>query len=742
MAVRNRTTPSPTPLTRWLTSGLIIVAISIALWGLHPVFDGAGWWIQGVGVASVIVIGAAVVRSFARRRGWPTVAAIVLAVLVITVMFASSTALLGFLPTFDSLQAFRDLDVAGNRDIATQVVPAVATEGIRFLVCLGVAVVAVLMDALAGLFRAPALAGIPLLVLLLVPSFVRAEFVDPTPFVLAGAVWIALIAVQSATPRTAIGVGVFAVAAALLAPLALPAVTPPSSDVAGGSGVRGFASGVNPMINLGDDLRQGEPVVALTYQTSEGTSEYLRMTVLTDFSGETWSPTVPEPGGDVEEMGPAPGLGDAVPVTNVTTEISVASILSSWLPVPYAAASVRGLEGTWTWDPEGLTVRAVRSNAENQVYEVDSLQAKPSVQQLTASPSGPFEGMDEYLELPDELPQTVRDAAAEVTASAGSNYEKAVALQDYFRSDEFTYSEETPVSDGFDGSGAEALGPFLEVKAGYCVHFSSAMAAMARSLGIPSRVVVGFTPGDSFPVGERGELTGYRVRTDNLHAWPELFFADIGWVRFEPTPGRGAPPAFAPLDVDDPTTPEVDESVPPPPAPVPTPTTAPSAPTNAPDDSTQAPVDTASPSAGSSTTSPWPVVSILLIVLLLASPALVRTARRANRLAGVRRGSAVDGWTELRDTAYDLGIGNDVTLTPRQLVAELLPHLDDDGAASLARFQASLEAQSFAREGTEPSVGDLRRVLASLRRRAGFARAIGATLVPLSLVREWLPARS
>ncbi|NYF11294.1 transglutaminase-like putative cysteine protease [Leifsonia sp. AK011] len=728
------------PGTRWLTSGLTVAAIGIALWGLHPVFDGTGWWLQGVVLAALVVLGATVVRSFARRRVWGTVAAVVVAILAMTLMFVASTAILGIVPTWDSFLAFRALDQAGNRDIATQVVPAEATEGIRFLVCLGVAVVAVLMDALAQLFRAPALAGLPLLVLLLVPSFVRSEFVDPAPFVLAGALWLAMIAAQSATPRTAIGVGAIAVVAAFLAPLALPTVTPPSNDSTSGAG-GGFASGINPMITLGDDLRQGNPTVALTYRTSDGTSEYLRMTVLTDFSGQTWAPTVPEPGADVEQMGPPPGLGDGVPLERLTTQISVASILSTWLPVPYAAESVRGLEGTWTWEPEGLTVRAVRSNAEGQAYQVDSVQAQPSVQQLTGSGSGPFQGMDEYLELPNELPQIVRDDATEVTAGAESNYDKALALQEYFRGGEFTYSEETPVAEGFDGSGAEALGPFLEVKSGYCVHFSSAMAAMARSLGIPARVVVGFTPGDAYPTGENGEATAYRVSTDNLHAWPELYFGNIGWVRFEPTPGRGSPPAFAPLDADDPTTPDVDESVPPPPAPAPTPTATPSAAPDVPDDTVDSPVDQATSPSGTTTGSPWPIASAFLALLVLASPALVRLARRTRRLSRVRQGSAIDGWDELRDIAYDLGIPGDVTLTPQQLASVLAPHLDDDGAASLARFRASLESQAYAREGTAPSVPDLRRVLRSLRRRAGLARSLGATVVPLSLVREWLPAR-
>src|SRR5690606_31916530 len=140
-----------------------------------------------------------------------------------------------------------------------------------------------------------------------------------------------------------------------------------------------------------------------------------------------------------------------------------------------------------------------------------------------------------------------------------TNYEKAVALQDFFTSGQFEYSEEAPVEFGFDGSGARILGDFLEVKAGYCVHFSSAMAAMARSLGIPARVVVGFTPGAEV-LDEADQLVEYQVTTRDLHAWPELYFVGVGWVQFEPTPGRGVVPDFSVPDVDDPATPDVDES--------------------------------------------------------------------------------------------------------------------------------------------------------------------------------------
>ncbi len=727
------------PGAQWFVSGLLLAAIGVALWGFNPVIKGGTWWLQPMILGALVLLAAAMVRSFARRRLWPTLAATGVALATMTFVFASPTAVLGVVPTLGSFGAFRELEAAGARDIASQSIPANATEGILYLICLGVVIIAVTADALAHLLRMPALAGLPILVLLLVPGFVRAEFVDPLLFALAASAWLAAMVVYSrpATTRTAVGVGAAAVVTSLVLPFVLPAVEPPSgSDNPGGGNL---ATGLNPIITLGDDLRRGNPQLALTYQTSDGAGQYLRLTVLDDFAGDSWEPrSIPEPGNSVDDFDPAPGMSDAVHATRITSTIKIANVLSRWLPVPYATERIRGLEGAWSWEPDGLTVRTERSNAQGQQYEVESLQAAPSVEQLVASGSGPIPAMDLFLELPPGLPGIVGQTAVQLTTGLTSNYDRALALQEYFRGGAFTYSEEAPVEQGFDGSGAEVLGPFLEVKSGYCVHFSSAMAAMARTLGIPSRVVVGFTPGQAAKVDGTDEVI-YRVTTHNLHAWPELYFDGIGWVRFEPTPGRGTPPAFAPLDEDDPSTPDVDESVPPPPADEPTDAPTPTAGPDLPDEEAADPDGEAASPDATTGGIPWPLVVSALAVLLLFTPAVIRAARRTRRLDAVGRGSALDGWDELRDTANDLGLASDITLTPRQLADELAPMLDDDGAAALARLRTALESQAFARDADAPAPRDLRRVISSLRRGSGVGRTLVASIAPKSLVRDWLP---
>ncbi len=162
------------------------------------------------------------------------------------------------------------------------------------------------------------------------------------------------------------------------------------------------------------------------------------------------------------------------------------------------------------------------------VSAVPELSADVLRNATSAAPPDPI-----FLELPDDLPSVVADLAAEVSAGASSGYEAAIALQDWFRS-EFEYSLDVQ-----SGHGSNAIESFLLERVGYCEQFSATFAAMARTLGLPSRVAVGFTPGVLSDSG------WYSVLGKNAHAWPELWFDGIGWVAFEPTPGRGAPGAEA-----------------------------------------------------------------------------------------------------------------------------------------------------------------------------------------------------
>jgi transglutaminase-like putative cysteine protease len=133
--------------------------------------------------------------------------------------------------------------------------------------------------------------------------------------------------------------------------------------------------------------------------------------------------------------------------------------------------------------------------------------------------------IDHYLQLPDTLPQRVRDLAEELTAEYDNAYDKASALQDYART--LTYNDQVQAPP----EGVDPVDYFLfESQEGYCNYYASAMAVMARSVGIPARIAAGYSQGD----WER-DAQAYRVRQHHSHAWVEVYFPRFGWVEFEPT---------------------------------------------------------------------------------------------------------------------------------------------------------------------------------------------------------------
>jgi hypothetical protein len=139
--------------------------------------------------------------------------------------------------------------------------------------------------------------------------------------------------------------------------------------------------------------------------------------------------------------------------------------------------------------------------------------------------------MARYLVLPPHFPRGVRELAERFTAGAATPYDRAVALEDSLRVG-FIYDENAPA-----GASMEALRHFLfDSRRGYCEQFAGSYAAMARAVGLPARVAVGFTP------GTYDEAAGvWRVTTREAHAWPEVFLDGVGWTAFEPTPGRVLP---------------------------------------------------------------------------------------------------------------------------------------------------------------------------------------------------------
>lgn len=131
-----------------------------------------------------------------------------------------------------------------------------------------------------------------------------------------------------------------------------------------------------------------------------------------------------------------------------------------------------------------------------------------------------------YTQLPSGLDPNILLLAKSVTAHAPTMYDKAVALEDYFRS-HFTYDLNIQVPPG-----QEPVSWFLfrSGNRGYCNYFATAMVVMARELGMPARVVVGYTDG-TFDSTSHQDV----IRGTDAHAWPQIYFAGYGWINFEPS---------------------------------------------------------------------------------------------------------------------------------------------------------------------------------------------------------------
>jgi protein-glutamine gamma-glutamyltransferase len=160
-------------------------------------------------------------------------------------------------------------------------------------------------------------------------------------------------------------------------------------------------------------------------------------------------------------------------------------------------------------------------------YQAESLlpTVQPDVARV-ASTDYPEQMRTTYLQIPRSLDPRIPELAHQITRSENNPYDRAVALEYYLRRN-FAYTLNLT-----GRAGQDPLAHFLfESRAGHCEYFASAMAVMLRTLGIPSREVNGFLPGEFNDVG--GD---YIVRASDAHSWVEAYFPGSGWITFDPTP--------------------------------------------------------------------------------------------------------------------------------------------------------------------------------------------------------------
>ena len=449
------------------------------------------------------------------------------------------------------------------------------------------------------------------------------------------------------------------------------------------SGGDGRRTTVSPLVDIRGRLVDQSTNEVFTVKASN--RAYWRLTSLDTFDGQIWSSD--RSYAQIGERVPAGGAG-GVHSRPVEQTFTIRSLSSIWLPAAYRPVQVEGIDDV-SYNADLGSLITGEDTTDGFTYRVLS-----SVPDLTGADleggGAPLADRQRFVALP-AVAARVRREAREATSGAATPYERALALQAYFRQSNFVY--DLNASPGHD---EQALENFLfKTRRGYCEQFAGAYAVLARSIGLPTRVAVGFTPGEPDDKGV------FHVRGLNAHAWPEVYLAGSGWVAFEPTPGRGAPGAEAYTGV-----PEAQAS-PQQGAPATTavPTTA-----VAPDD----------PSTPSTTTAPgrssaggedkragplWrhPAVMVLLgvvaltLALLLAIPMAKGARRRRRRAGAVTPADRVwVAWTEAADAVARAG-------APRRLAETLDEHAVRAGTGAALPSPAATALATLARDAAAAS---------------------------------------
>ncbi len=537
--------------------GLAAVSVAAAL-GMGRLFDSSEW------AAPLLLnaVAAHVVVTWLRRRGLslPATGALMVVASALVVTWTSywSTTLVG-LPTGRTWAAMGgDLSDAWvlYRDA---VAPAPVEPGFVLASCLALWVVAFLADWAAFRLWVPFEATLPAFTLFLFTALLATPKGRTAAVVAYGGALLAFLLVHRmarqdgnshwvADRRTVghrslltagAGLGVVAVVAGSLLGPSLPGARSPGLFDPRSLGSDDTRVTISPLVDIRSRLVNQANLEVFSVRSPE--RSYWRLTSLDRFDGRIWSSS--------GSFGRASGSLPESVTPDVATEtfdqsFTIAALSAIWLPTAYQprAVSVDGVDVRFDEDSATLIVGNDQPNSDGLTYTVTSASPRIAADDLAGVKGEvPAEIRDRYLGLPADFPVEVKDLADALTVRADGPAAQARALQDYLRT--FTYSLDVQ-----PGHGDSDLENFLFVtKLGYCEQFAGAFAAMARSLGLPTRVAVGFTPGD-----EHATDPGlYHVRGEYAHAWPEVYLAGAGWVAYEPTPGRGIPNAEAYTGVPD-----------------------------------------------------------------------------------------------------------------------------------------------------------------------------------------------
>jgi len=639
----------------------------------------------------------------------------------------------------------------GIEHMRTQASPMEADDGVKLIFVTVIGIIMIMTDLLVSGIGRPAWAIAPPATLFLVPALGLSTDTGVVSFCYIAVGYLAILVAEglnstarwtrglsrdsaegfgTAMPvvwRAAGYLAVPAIIATIVLGFALPTLSLPGFGFGNGPGGNGPLQLTDPTLDLRRNLNQPEDRDVIQYQTTAPDGVYLRLASLPQLSANGWS-NVEIRLNNGQDLPAIPGLSSE-PDERRTTTIRVLDFGSQYLPLPYAPRTFDA-QGDWRHDANSLIVVNAGRRAQDLrrlTYTVESVDIEPDSSDLNNAVAGTPADAAVTADIPSDLPDSLIQFTNRITADADTPAAKAAAIQAYLRSSQFTYSTEP-----LPGSGYEALQNFLlRDRRGYCEQFASAMAMMARVVGIPSRVSVGFLPGEL-------EQDAWRVSIRDMHAWPELYFANYGWVRFEPTPASvtGSAPAWTiPTEDTAGSDPSADPSS--------EPTAGEESPGAVPSTGpTEQPTDLGQ-GAGAAWERTLITAGIALVVLaILAAPATIRVRRRSGRLngSGPAEEQVEGAWAEIRDTVVDYG-GSWPEGSPRVIGREVADRLEAEESESMSRVATLVERSRYARSFDHGgAMSELPTMTSEIRRGvaapAGWQYKIMAALLPRSLFRR------
>jgi len=577
-------------------SALSAATTAASLLALAQLVEPGRWSV----VAPLAVFGLAGViagtRAATRSLWAPSLVGLVVAVLGLAVRYGAVPGRVQVLPDVAAIRRAWALGAEGMVLVRDSTVPMASTRAAELLVVAGALAVLLVVDALALGVGMPALAALPLAAMWM-PAVFLGYPASGSALFWTGTGYLLLLALGAAPPGATTdrarrsGIVVASTVAAVVAALVLGPIVAAFPAWAAIS-LPTFGSGPLGPLHLSDDLdlreslgaRSGQVVLRYTvdpvdqatpaseaadaattetpaptpgaspssgsdpssgalFPPNARTVGVLRAMTLSSFDGREWHRTESDQlvgfGADTL-LGSAPqDAATGGEPTLLDVSLVVGGMRETRLPISTFPRTLQ-IDGPWQYDENRDEVVGGRPTTDGMTYSMRVQVPNLTADELASASVGDPPGDDDYLAVPvSGHSADVRTLAAEITADSTSPYEQAMKLQAFFRSTaNFEYDTRVAPARSDD-----AVWDFIQSRRGYCVQFASAMAVMARTLGIPSRVAVGFLPGD-LAKDDTGE---YVVTGHQAHAWPELYFEGIGWVRFEPTPAvqSGAPPIWS-----------------------------------------------------------------------------------------------------------------------------------------------------------------------------------------------------